>query len=635
MDIKQFFEQNEKKGLLRFLTAGSVDDGKSTLIGRLLHDSKLVYQDHLAALERDSARRGSNDGEIDYALLLDGLLAEREQGITIDVAYRYFSTPRRKFIIADTPGHEQYTRNMATGASNCDLAVILIDARHGVMPQTRRHSFIASLLGIRHIVVAVNKMDAVDYAQEVFEKIRLDYADFAAKLQISDVHLMPISALKGDNVVESGPNLAWYKGAPLLEYLETVYVASDRNFIDLRFPVQSVLRPNADFRGYCGTVTSGVLRPGDQVMVLPSGRESRVKSIVTFDGELPEAFPPMAVTVVLEDDVDVSRGDMLVHIHNVPHLGREFEAMLVWMHEEPMHPNAPYLVKHATSEAPAVVSQLRYRVDVNTLHREEAERLELNEIGRAVVSLHRPLPHDPYSSNRGTGAFVLIDRQTNATVAAGMILDREPDELRGGASEEPRSTNVRSHRSRVTAAALADRLGQQPHTIWLTGLPKSGKSTIAYALEQELFELGYLARVLDGANLRLTISRDLGFSGNDRSENVRRAAAVARLFNDAGLISIAAFVSPYAADRRQARETIGAERFLEVHLAAPLEACEERDEEGLYERARAGDIPLFSGISAPYEEPANAELVLATHEMTAAEAVARIIAELRQRQVIE
>jgi len=633
VDIHSFFASDERKDLLRLLTCGSVDDGKSTLIGRLLYDSKLLYEDHLAALERDSVRRGSAGGDMDYSLLLDGLKAEREQGITIDVAYRFFATPRRKFIIADTPGHEQYTRNMATGASTADLAVILIDARQGVLPQTRRHSFIASLLGIRHLVVAVNKMDLVGYRQEVFERIRGDYFDFATRLEIGEVACIPISALKGDNVVTPGPNLLWYQGEPLLPYLETVHVASDRNFIDLRFPVQYVLRPDLNFRGYCGTVASGILRRGDAVLALPSGRRSTVKAIVTHDGEVEEAFPPMAVTVTLSDELDISRGDLLAHPHNLPRTSHELEAMLVWMDERALALNQPYLLKHVAGMIQADVVGLRYRMNVNTLHREPADTLALNEIGRVALRLRRPLAHDAYARNRACGAFVLIDRLSNATVAAGMILDREPDESvpEHRAADQPRSRYVRPPPSLVTPGERASRLRQKPCTVWLSGLPKSGKTTLAVALERRLFDLGCQAHILDGGTLRLEISRDLGFSGDDRAENIRRAAGVARVCNDAGLITIAAFVSPFAEDRHRARQIIGAARFLEVYVHAPVEVCERRDDEGLYARARRGEIPEFSGVSAPYEEPSRADLVLPTHELDVATCVEQIVAEMRQR----
>jgi len=545
-DIHAYLAQHERKDLLRFLTCGNVDDGKSTLIGRLLHDSKLIYEDQLAAVRKDSLKYNTTGGEeMDLALLVDGLQAEREQGITIDVAYRYFSTAKRKFIIADTPGHEQYTRNMATGASTCDLAIILIDARNGVQTQTRRHSFIASLLGIRHIVVAVNKMDAVGYREEVFEQIKAAYREFSDRLDLGDIQFVPISALKGDNVVHPSQTMPWYGGSTLMYLLENVHIASDRNLEDLRFPVQYVLRPNLDFRGYLGTLASGVLRKGDEIMVLPSRKTNRVKSIVAFEGEIAEAFAPMAVTVTLEKEVDVSRGDVLVHPDNLPHLDERFEAMLVWMAEEPMKPGKQYLVKHATKVLNGVVSELRYRVNVNTLEHESAAQLALNEIGHCVVDLSQPVAFDAYKKNRATGAFIVVDRMTNTTVGAGMILDRE---AAGRQADVQRLVNesLRQYAGRrasgVTAEERARLLGQKPATVFLTGLVGSGKSTIAYALERKLFELGRAAQVLDGRNARLGSSVDPDFDAHGSAEGLRRVAEAAKLFNDAGLLSICAFV---------------------------------------------------------------------------------------------
>ncbi|MCF7853204.1 MAG: sulfate adenylyltransferase subunit CysN [Candidatus Pacebacteria bacterium] len=634
--VQQLFAESEQKDLLRLLTAGSVDDGKSTLIGRLLFDSKTVYEDQVSALKRDSARHGSAGEDIDYAMLLDGLRAELEQGITIDVAYRYFSTPRRKFIIADSPGHEQYTRNMATGASTADLAVILIDAEQGVLPQTRRHTFIASLLGIKHVVVAVNKMDLVDYSEAYFQKIREDYIDFTTKLEIPDIEFIPLSALKGDNVVEESDRMPWYHGPPLLDYLETVHVASDRNLIDLRYPVQYVLRPDRSFRGFCGTVGSGILRVGDDVLVLPAGQRSKVASIVGYDGDMEEAFPPMSTTVTLADEIDVSRGDMIVHVNNVPRIERRLEAMVVWMSDADMVANETYLLKQTTNTVPALVSDVRYAVNVNTLHREKAAKLGLNEIGRAVFELHRPLAFDPYRQNHATGSFIIIDRTSNVTVGAGMILEQEPNDLivEEKQQERPVSRDIHPKQSGVTLDERTARLRQSPATIWLTGLPKAGKSTVAYALEKRLFEMGYFAHVLDGENLRLGVSRDLGFSGNDRSENIRRAAEVAKLCNEIGMITIAAFVSPYREGRDHARQAVGEDRFVEVYVSTPLSACEKRDAEGLYERARDGRIRNFSGVSAPYEPPVNADVELPTHELTVDEAVERILAVLAQRGII-
>jgi bifunctional enzyme CysN/CysC len=634
-DIEAYLAANERKELLRFLTAGSVDDGKSTLIGRLLHDSKTVYEDQLAAVKRDSERKGAAGGEVDLSLLMDGLKAEREQGITIDVAYRYFSTSKRKFIIADTPGHEQYTRNMATGASTCNLAIILVDARHGIMPQTRRHSFIVSLLGIKHVVVAVNKMDVADYSQQVFERIKNDYSDFAAKLEISDLHFIPLSALRGDNVVESSTNMPWYQGGTLMHYLETVHIASDRNLIDMRFPVQYVLRPHLNFRGFAGTVASGVVRKGDEVVAVPSGRRSRVASISTYDGELDEAFTPMSVTLTLEDEIDVSRGDMLVHPGNLPRVDRTLEAMVVWMAAEPLVPGKQYAIKHTTKLALGAVSTLRYRVDVNTLHRENSPVLNMNEVGRCTIALNQPVAFDAYNKNRATGAFIMIDRLTNGTVGAGMIIDR--DSQLGFAQDhwrhEPQG-DLQGRASQVTAEERAARFGQQPATILLTGLTGAGKSTIAYALERRLFESGRAACVLDGQNMRLGISKDLGFTAGERSENLRRSAEVARLMNDAGLITICAFLAPSQDVRQKARDVIGADRSIEVYLSAPVEVCRARDTEGMYAKADAGEIQDFPGVSAPYDVPRNPDLVLETDRLPVDACVEKIVQLLIQRGAI-
>ncbi len=625
-DIEAYLKRHEQKDMLRFLTCGSVDDGKSTLIGRLLYDSKMIYEDQLSAVMKDSAIHGTTGDDFDPALLTDGLKAEREQGITIDVAYRYFSTDRRNFIICDAPGHEQYTRNMATGASHCELAIVLIDARHGVLAQTRRHSFIATLLGIKHLVVAVNKMDIVDYSEEVYHRIRRDYEAFAAKLDINDIHFMPISALKGDNVVDSSARMPWFKGEPLLSYLENVQIASDRNLIDFRFPVQYVLRPNLNFRGFSGTIASGTVRVGDEVMVMPSGKRTTIKSIVTYEGNLEEAFAPQAVTLTTTDEVDCSRGDMICRIHNLPQTHTELEATIVWMNEKPLKAGANYLLKTTSNLAPATISSLRYKFDVNTLKRGDASELGLNDIGRAVVHLHRPMAYDAYTRNRNTGCFVLIDRISNATVAAGMILDRDPNELIAEESDgAPRSAYIHPRESLISADERSARLGQDPHTYWLTGLPKSGKTTIAYALERKLFDQGKFAVVLDGENLRNTISADLGFSANDRRNNIRRAAAAAKLLNDVGIIAIVATVSPTANDREHARETIGSDRFTAIFLDTPIDVCRERDTDGLYAKADSGEIEHFSGVTAPYEPPTDADIVLNTSKTDLASCIASIL----------
>jgi len=634
-DIDAYLAQHERKELLRFITCGSVDDGKSTLIGRLFYESKMIYEDQLAAIRKDTSRYGTTGEDVDLALFTDGLEDERQQGITIDVAYRYFSTDRRKFIIADTPGHEQYTRNMATGASTADLAIILVDARHGVLPQTKRHSFIVSLLGIKHIVVAINKMDIVDYDQAVFEKIKADYIGFASRLELPDVHFMPISALKGDNVVVNSPRMPWYSGPPLMTLLETVYIGSDRNLEDFRFPVQLVLRPNLDYRGFAGTIASGIIRRGDEVVSLPSRKKSRVKSIVTFDGELDEAFAPQSVTLTLEDEIDSSRGDMLVRPGNVPKVDHRFEAMIVWMSEEPLVPGRQYLFKQTSKVVPGAVSTLRYRVDINTLHRQPAPTLALNEIGRCAVTLTSPIAHDAYRRNRTTGGFIMIDRLTNATVAAGMILDREADDAAADHwGDSATAEHLHAERSGVTTAEREARFGQKPATILLTGLTGSGKSTLARALERKLFDMGRGVVVLDGQNMRLGISKDLGFTAADRSENLRRSVEVAKLFNDAGMLCIAAFVAPDDAVRRKAADRVGADRFLVVHLAAPVDVCRSRDTDGHYRLADQGELTNFPGVSAPYEPPTDPDLVLPTHEWPVGRCVDAVVKLLESRGVI-
>ncbi len=633
-DIDAYLAQHERKELLRFITCGSVDDGKSTLIGRLFYESKMIYEDQLAAIKKDTSRYGTTGEEVDLALFTDGLEDERQQGITIDVAYRYFSTDKRKFIIADTPGHEQYTRNMATGASTADLAIILVDARHGVLTQTKRHSFIVSLLGIKHIVVAINKMDIVGYDQGVFEKIRADYVDFASRLELPDVHFMPISALKGDNVVTSSPNMPWYTGSPLMPLLETVYIGSDRNLEDFRFPVQLVLRPNLDFRGFAGTIASGIIRRGDEVMSLPSRKKSRVKSIVTFDGELEEAFAPQSVTLTLDDEIDSSRGDMLVRPGNVPKVDHKFEASIVWMSDEPLVPGKQYLFKQTSKLTTGTVGTLRYRIDVNTLHRQPAPTLGLNEIGRCAITLTTPIAFDAYRRNRATGGFIMIDRVTNATVGAGMILDREPDEAESDHWGDVAEPHLHGQASGVTAAEREARFGQKPAMLLLTGLTGSGKSTLARALERRLFDLGRAVAVLDGQNMRLGISKDLGFSAAERSENLRRSVEVAKLFIDAGMICIGAFVAPDEAVRQKAAERIGAERFIVVHLAAPIEVCRERDTDGHYRLADAGDFANFPGVTAPYEPPASPDLVLPTHEWPVGKCVDALVKLLESRGVV-
>ena len=624
-DLQTFLRQNQESDLLRFSTAGSVDDGKSTLIGRLLQDSKSIYDDQLAALTRDSARL--NREEVDLALLTDGLKSEREQGITIDVAYRYFSTPRRRFIIADTPGHEQYTRNMATGASTASLAIVLIDARNGVLTQSRRHGFIAALLGIPHVVVCINKMDLVEYAQEVFERIRREYTEFANRLRIPDMLYIPISALRGDNVVNRSRRMSWYEGPTLLTHLERVETTGDRNLVDLRFPVQLVNRPNLDFRGFCGTVASGVGRPGDAITGASSGRRTRVKAITTFDGELPLAFAGQSVTLQLEDEIDIGRGDMLCHPGNMPRATRTAEAMVVWMQETPLRPGMTYLIKHTTQSVRGAVARLHYRVDPDTLHRVDVPQLGLNDIGRITLETFRPLFWDPYEHNRATGAFIFIDPLTNATAGAGMLMDRivQREEV------APASRHITREVSLVAPAQREALLRQKPATLWMTGLSGSGKSSIARALEKRLMDGGHAAFVLDGDNVRHGLNRDLAFSAEDRTENIRRVAEVCRLFNEAGVIVLTSFISPYRRDREQARAVVGDERFLEIFVDAPLAVCETRDPKGLYRKARAGEIASFTGVSAPYEIPAKPDLRIDTAAGSVDAAVDSVLEELTRR----
>jgi bifunctional enzyme CysN/CysC len=630
VDYETLLKQTQTSDLLRFTTAGSVDDGKSTLIGRLLNDCKCIYEDHLAAMRQDSIRL--NRETVDLALLTDGLKAEREQGITIDVAYRYFSTPRRRFIIADTPGHVQYTRNMATGASTANLAIVLIDARNGVLTQSRRHGFIASLLGIPHVVVAVNKMDLVDFSEEVFNRIRAEYSDFTARLDIRDVTYIPISAYHGDNVVERSARMPWYGGVTLLNHLESVHITSDRNLVDFRFPIQYVNRPNLDFRGYCGTIASGVIRPGDEVVSLPSGRRTKVTRIVTMDGDLPYAFPPQSVTLCLADELDISRGDMLVHPGNMPHVERDFEAMLVWMSDQASRTGHPYYLKQTTCMTKAVITRLHYRINPDGLHREDTVSLGLNDIGRISIESFRPLACDAYARNRATGAFILIDAENNATVAAGMIIDR------GRAPQkqtEAAARNITPITSLVPPGARTKLLGQKPATLWLTGLSGSGKSTIARELEAELIRLGRPCYLLDGDTVRTGLNRDLGFSADDRKENIRRVAEVARLLNDAGLIVITSFISPFRADRETAREIIGSEQFIEVFVDASLAVCEQRDPRGLYRKARAGEIAFFTGITSPYEAPDRPDVRLETDSADVPACVAQLVATLRARAFLQ
>jgi bifunctional enzyme CysN/CysC len=623
--------------LLRFATAGSVDDGKSTLIGRLLYDSKQVLTDQLEHVEQTSQRMGHDF--LDLSLLTDGLRAEREQGITIDVAYRYFATPQRRFIIADTPGHEQYTRNMVTGASTADLAIVLIDARKGVIAQSKRHAFISSLLAIPHIVVCVNKMDLVDYDETVFDTIVEEFNDFAARLEMPDVTFIPISALNGDNVVERSEKMPWYEGPPLLYHLEHVHIASDRNLIDVRFPVQWVIRPPAssvaDYRAYAGQVAGGVMRPGDDVVVLPSGQRSTIAAIDTFDGAVEEAFPPMSVALRLADDIDVGRGSTIVRTQNQPTVANRFEALLCWMSERPLDRQRRYQVKHTTRTAMVGGLDVRYRIDVETLHRDEsASTLELNDLGRVRLELSAPLVFDSYRRNRTTGSLIVIDEATNETVAAGVILDTEVEDLPESKSE--RSPNVLWQGTRVTRERRWSSLGHPGATLWFTGLPGAGKSTMAAAVEERLIAAGQPAFLLDGDNLRHGLNGDLGFDETARRENVRRTSHVARLLAESGTIALVSLVSPYRADREAAATLHAADEldFLEIFVNAPLELCEQRDPKGLYARARAGELTGLTGVGAPYEAPADPDLVLGTLDETVERGVERVFELLAARGLL-
>ena len=623
--------------VLRFTTAGSVDDGKSTLIGRLMYDTQQIFEDKLEEIERNTQR---DDEDLELALLTDGLRAEREQGITIDVAYRYFATPKRKFIIADTPGHEQYTRNMVTGASTAELAVVLIDATNGVLPQSRRHGFIASLLQIPHMIVAVNKMDLVDYDEERFRQIEDEFREFAENLDVNDVTFIPISALKGDNVVESSGNTPWYQGGTLLHKLETAKTRSDRNQVDFRFPVQHVIRPNQDFRGYAGQIASGKIRPGEDVVILPTETSSTIESIVTLDGDQDEAGPGASVVVTLEDELDVSRGSMIVRARNRPELTRSIDADLCWMDEEAMRTDRPYVIQHTTRRTQAFVSKVVYRMNVNSLHREEAETFELNEIGRVELETADPLFIDPYKVNRATGAFILIDPDTNATVAAGMIRGVAENVAPYGEDtetgrERATSPNVVWEELNVPRAKRETRNGHQSAVMWLTGLSGSGKSTIAKELERRLFERGCQTMMLDGDNVRHGLSGDLGFSGRDRKENIRRVGEVARLFFEQGTLTLCTFVSPYQEDRDRVRSLIPDDRFFEVHVACDIEVCKERDPKGLYEKAEKGEIANFTGISAPYEEPESPEVVVHSDTDDVDACVDQLVSVLEERGIID
>ncbi|MCC6168429.1 MAG: sulfate adenylyltransferase subunit CysN [Caldilineaceae bacterium] len=620
--------------LLRFTTAGSVDDGKSTLIGRLLYDSKAIFEDQLEAVERASQARG--DAYVDLALLTDGLRAEREQGITIDVAYRYFATPKRKFIIADTPGHIQYTRNMVTGASTAELAIILFDARKGVVTQSKRHGFIASLLEIPHILIAVNKMDLVDYRQEVYDAIVAEYTAFATKLSIQDLTFIPISALKGDNVVNKGDAMPWYDGPTLLHHLENVNVGASRNLVDFRFPVQMVVRPHQDFRGFAGQISSGTIAPGEEVVVLPSGKTSKIRSIHFLDQELQEAAAGDSVILTLEDEIDISRGDMIVRRNNLPQIGDRLECTLCWLNEEPMNPSGAYMLQHTTHQVRAFISGLNYRIDVDTLHRDPAHTLNLNEIGRVEITSTRPIFFDPYKLNHNTGSFILIDPYSNVTVAAGMIRRRARtlDEVIEVNPERRRSANVVWEGTHITREMRERRNGHRAAVLWFTGLSGSGKSTVARQLEKRLFEQGCRTNYLDGDNVRHGLNGDLGFSPADRKENIRRVAEVARLGFEHGNLTLCTFISPFKADRDFARSLLPAGRFIEVYVKCDLDVCKRRDPKGLYAKALAGEIPEFTGVSSPYEEPERPQILVETDVQSVDDIVETILEELRRRGLL-
>ncbi len=621
--------------LLRIATAGSVDDGKSTLIGRLLYDSKAIFEDQLEAIEATSQRRG--DEYTNLALLTDGLRAEREQGITIDVAYRYFATPKRKFIIADTPGHTQYTRNMVTGASTADVAMILVDARNGILEQTRRHAFLSSLLGIPHLVLCVNKMDLVDWSQARFDELKNEFRDFATRLEVGDVTFIPMSALGGDNIVDRSSRMDWYRGRALLEHLEDVHMAGDRNFIDARFPVQYVIRPQSsdyhDYRGFAGTVASGIFRPGEQVVVLPSGVTSTIASIDTFDGPVSEAFAPMSVTFTLTDNVDVSRGNLICKPNNQPMVKQELDATVCWMSSTTtLQPGARLLLKHTTNTTRALVTGLQYRLDINTLHRDEtAPELTLNEIGRVQFHTNQPLFYDEYRTNRSTGSFILIDEATNNTVGAGMLLGRTHSDQRPTRSASP---NVVWQSGTMDRAVRWAALGLRGQTVWLTGLSGSGKSSVAAEVQRLLVASGQAASILDGDNLRHGLNSDLGFSTQDRLENVRRVGAVAQLMADTGVVALVPLISPYRAGRDQIRADHRAAglAFVEVYVNTPIEECERRDVKGLYAKARAGQLPGFTGIDDPYEAPLRPDIELLPSAGNATAQAERIVAFLNAKR---
>ncbi len=619
-DIEGYLNEQEHKSFLRFITCGSVDDGKSTLIGRLLYDSKLIFEDQLASLEQDSKKVGTQGGDIDFALLVDGLAAEREQGITIDVAYRFFSTDKRKFIVADTPGHEQYTRNMATGASSADVAVILIDARKGILTQTRRHSFIVNLLGIRHAVVAINKMDLVDYSEDVCKQIEADYREFATNLNFSSITFVPMSALKGDNITEKSSQMDWYSGPPLMSVLEDIDISQTTEGAAFRLPVQWVNRPNLDFRGFSGTIAAGQVKVGDQIIALPSGKTSSVKSIVTYDGDMESAVADQAVTLTLNDEIDISRGDVISEIGKRPETTDQLQAQVIWMHDQPLLPGRPYLIKTTNKTISGEVMDIKYKINVNSLEHEAGKTLALNEVGICTINLDNPIVFEPYKHTAALGSFIMIDKITNVTVAAGMV----DFGLR-------RATNVHWQAVDVDKSVRAKQKRQKPVVLWFTGLSASGKSTIANLVEKKLHSLGKHTYLLDGDNVRHGLNKDLGFVDADRVENIRRVGEVSKLMVDAGLIVLTAFISPFRAERRMVRDMMEEHEFLEVFVDTPLELCEQRDPKGLYKKARRGEIKNFTGFDSPYEQPERADIHLHTADMTAEEAADAVINAIEEK----
>jgi len=612
--VEAYIEEQAQLDLLRFITCGSVDDGKSTLIGRMLYEAQMIFEDQVATLKSDSKKQGTQGGDIDFALLVDGLAAEREQGITIDVAYRFFNTERRKFIVADTPGHEQYTRNMVTGASTADIAVILVDATQGILTQTRRHSFITSMLGIKHVVLAINKMDLAKFKRGVFDKIVEDYMKFADKLQFETITAIPMSALKGDNVITRSAHMSWYKGPTLMGYLETVEVRKQQIEHPFRFPVQWVSRPSADFRGYAGTVVAGSIKTGDKVRVLPSGAEAEIAGIVLYEDSLPGAEVGQAVTITLDREVDASRGDVIVSATDPCEVSDQFDSSIVWMDQEHGFVGRSYWLMMGTARVNATITEIKFKYNINTLEELHSRDLMLNDIGRVTVSFDKPLPFEPYRECASMGAFVLVDRFSNHTVAAGMINFA----LR-------RASNVHLQKLTIDRTARERLNGHKARIFWFTGLSGSGKSTVTNAVEQALYARGIRTYVLDGDNVRHGLNRDLGFTDADRVENIRRVAEVGKLMVDAGLVVITAFISPFRSERDMARSMFAPGQFVEIHLDVPLSVAESRDPKGLYAKARRGELPHFTGIDSPYEPPANPELTLRTHELTTEECVERVL----------